>query len=338
MEDLKDFVIWGNGDTNNIFNQRKYKVISELSKKSHIEKIYLNGDVALYVTNGELIKEGKFEFEKKLKNYNNNNNNNYINEDINNNTNNIKTSSLNNKNNLDLTNNELNNNENLKNIQNNYLQKTVIYFKVNSILVQPIVSQISFGTNHVVIMSIQGQVFTWGQNYYGQLGLANYFLIMSKEPNYVSKISELAATVLAYENSSFCISTNKKLWVWGHSKYLGNAFNCNIFKPFMSHSNYIFHKLKINNNGTFIAKTSTTHEYANLNNVNLNNNFSNNKKEDKHNSSVKKDKINDANDEAGNEGYILSCIKSADNIVRNLIEKYYTNALLVENIKKMITE
>lgn len=276
MEEQKDFVVWGDGAENSIYSQRKYKVIPDISKKKQIEKLYLHKDVALYVTNGELIKEGRFDFEKRL-----------------------KSSSS---------------------------EKTVVFFKMNKVLIQPLVSQISIGLNHVILMTLQGQVFTWGDNYYGQLGIGNPFHVMSLEPTFVNKIDS-ASFVMAYENTSFMISTTKKLWVWGSSKYIGSNLSGNLFKPFQTHSNLLYHKLKVND-GLFIAKTTLIQDNQNnqAKNLKANTNIDTKKKE------------NDGNETGANDGYLLTSLKKVDKVIKELISKFNGNMSVVEEVRSYIIE
>ena len=277
MEEQKDFVVFGDASNNNIFNQRKYKVIPEVSKKKQIEKLYIKDDVALYISNGELIKEGKFEFEKK---YN----------------------------------------------QGGNSTKTPVYFKINNILTQPIISQVSFGDNHVVIMSLQGQVFTWGENYFGQLGQGNPFVVICKEPALINKL-DIASSIYAYGNNSFIISATKRLWVWGSSKYLGTEFRGNLFRPFQSQSNYLFHKLKINN-GTFIAKATITQESLS--------NIGDNKTEQ--NKNKNKETPDNLENNSGNDGYLLDCMKKIDKLVNDLIYKYDNQSYVLEELRTTISD
>lgn len=277
MEDKKDFVVWGDGkQQTKIFNQKKYIVVPEISKKRLIEKLYLKDEVALYIANGELIKEGKFEFEKKFK--------------------------------------------------STAPNKQPVFCRINNILVQPIVSQIAFGDSHVLILSLQGQVFTWGDNYYGQLGQANPFMVMSKDPVLVNKI-EVISSITAYENTSFAISTNKRLWVWGNNKYLGTEFKGNLFRPFQSHSNYLFHKLKVNN-GKFIAKTTMTQESLNVAMGFKESNFQV--------KNMKNDEIREGLDGGSNENYLIGCFKKINKIVNDLFVKYDNNSYVLEEIREAI--
>jgi alpha-tubulin suppressor-like RCC1 family protein len=125
----------------------------------------------------------------------------------------------------------------------------------------------SIGDSHVLIQTVSGFVYSWGDNYYGQLGQGKYFLPYSNEPSVIllkqsnaisapkklstSLVQEPAAKtepahrIYAYRNTSFVIDVNKKLWVWGSCDLLGGIFTTNRFKPEKILEKYVIENFKI---------------------------------------------------------------------------------------------
>ena len=73
----------------------------------------------------------------------------------------------------------------------------------------------SVGSSHVLAVSSKNELYSWGRNDYGQLGL-------SGDEFYPAQVSvmeeEVSFTkVLAVENSSFAITSDGEVWSWGEN-------------------------------------------------------------------------------------------------------------------------
>lgn len=198
MANQVDFVIWGDGNSNNQYSQRKYRVVPS---DKQILKLYAKDDALLSLTTSGLNKEGRLKFEKK-----------------------------------------------------GSASKRKVDLKANTMtFADVIISDIAVGKDHVIILTQQRQIFTWGDNYYGQLGLGNFMVPTISEPQLVK--TESIDQIMAFENNSFAIDMQKKLWVWGKSDYLGVNFNSNLFKPYKFNTDHDFSSIKVND-GRIIAKTT----------------------------------------------------------------------------------
>jgi hypothetical protein len=74
---------------------------------------------------------------------------------------------------------------------------------------------IACGGFHTAAVKIDGSLWTWGQNYFGQLG--------TKDKNHRSSPTQIAgynwASVACGEFHTVAIKTDKTLWTWGFNKY-----------------------------------------------------------------------------------------------------------------------
>lgn len=206
IDENKDIIYWGNGDIKLKNNQKKHKVVFGFPKKG-IQKLYYHGDATIYISQGEVYKEGKLCFEP-----------NYRKDD------------------------------------KKIYDKELIILRNSSMAMNVQIIDLSFGFNHVLLLSNQGLIFSWGDNYFGQLGLGSAVLPILYEPQLITKL-EPVMSVLAFENNSFAITTSKKLYTWGSNKLLGNGIKSNLFRPFLMSSTYLFHKIKANNQ-TIISKVT----------------------------------------------------------------------------------
>lgn len=200
-----DFIYWGDGESLIRNNQKKQKVVFGFTDNKVIQKMYFYGDTTLYISNGDIYKEGKLKFEPASK-------------------------------------------------KDKKTEKEMIVLKSSNMLLTIPVTDMVFGSNHILILTVQGSVFSWGDNYYGQLGLGNCVLPAIFEPQHITKL-EAVDKIIAYNNNSFAITSSKKLFSWGSSEYIGQSMKCNLYRPFLVNSNYIFNSLKINNN-SIIAKVT----------------------------------------------------------------------------------
>lgn len=137
-----------------------------------------------------------------------------------------------------------------KNKTEEKFEREQIVLQSNSGSVKDYVIDLAIGENHVLIQTLQGKVYSWGDNYYGQLGLGNCFVAKVFEPHQV-KINEVKK-IFAYKNNSFAIDVFNKLWVWGKSEFLGTNFKGNAFKPMQVLSQYCLENFKINDDRIII--------------------------------------------------------------------------------------
>lgn len=96
------------------------------------------------------------------------------------------------------------------------------------------VKQIACGTNHSMALSVEGDLYSWGMGFEGQLGLTNKYKVASS-PRYVKSFYKKPIKFIACgTNNSFCIlEENSYLYGWGENKLgqLGLGKIQNVDKP-----------------------------------------------------------------------------------------------------------
>jgi hypothetical protein len=93
--------------------------------------------------------------------------------------------------------------------------------------------KIKFGSYHILLLNKDGQIFSLGDNYYGQLGIDNMIVAMSKKPIEVKyrNSSLIGKKIHAYKYNSFAIDKNDRLFIWGKKDYLMGIYKMNLFNP-----------------------------------------------------------------------------------------------------------
>lgn len=125
------------------------------------------------------------------------------------------------------------------NIKSEGIAKKLIQFKWKSL--KEAIIDVSLGDNHVLVLTKQGNVYAWGDNYYGQLGLDKNMIPWLSEPEPVKLLN--VKSIYAYKNNSFAIDTDNKLWVWGKKEYLGGKIIYNCYKPVNILKNFAIDRL-----------------------------------------------------------------------------------------------
>ena len=200
---LSNFIVWGNSSheyslnnrnpqQNKFYYNKKDYCIVDYLQKK-IDDVYIKDNCVLLKIEGELYKKGYFNWE--IENFENKNNE-YFNI--------------------------------LKNGKEQ-VQK-IDSFKNDDKNFQ--LEDISFGQNHVLILSAEGNVFSWGDNYYGQLGIDNQMIPKLLTPRKINFPNNLKIKkIFACKNNSFAIDTNKHLWAWGKYEYIKQDNSRNIYAP-----------------------------------------------------------------------------------------------------------
>lgn len=94
------------------------------------------------------------------------------------------------------------------------------------------IKDIQFGANHVLILTEDGSVFSWGDNYYGQLGINNQMVPVQKRPQKIIFPDEIRIDkICAYKNNSFAVDIHMNLWGWGKYEFIKLDDARNIFSP-----------------------------------------------------------------------------------------------------------
>lgn len=108
------------------------------------------------------------------------------------------------------------------------------------------VNTIEIGTNHCLFLMNNNELYSVGDNYYGQLGLDNYHIPMTSEPKKISIMGIKSITV--YKDSNFAIDKNNRLFAWGANRYLGINSQSNLFKPKQIYLNIKISKIFVSDN------------------------------------------------------------------------------------------
>lgn len=90
-----------------------------------------------------------------------------------------------------------------KKAKNDYLKPELILLKSMGSTVNYQASKISLGDNHILVLTKNNLLFSWGDNYYGQLGLNNYLIPLINSPQLV-KIHHVEK-IKVFKNNSFAI-------------------------------------------------------------------------------------------------------------------------------------
>jgi alpha-tubulin suppressor-like RCC1 family protein len=107
----------------------------------------------------------------------------------------------------------------------------------------------TIGDDHVMVLTQVGSVYSWGDNYYGQLGLGNFMVPSAEAPQYI-KINDKVRKIYAHKHNSFAIDINKRLYIWGRNEYVMSRSNK--FRPQRVLHQFNIEKLKIENNRIII--------------------------------------------------------------------------------------
>lgn len=186
------YLTWGKSKNS---LQKQAKEIEEGRIKSEIQKVYHFDNCMLYISQGELYKEGLLPFEKK--------------------ENNSKASDC----------------------------PKLIFLKAPNLSYNIQVIDLALGTNHILILTKNGLLYSWGDNYYGQLGLNTYFVPYVYDPHLI-KLQNIE-DIMCYKNNSYAIDSSRKLWVWGKCDLSGFNYKGNLFKPTQILSHQYIDKMKI---------------------------------------------------------------------------------------------
>ena len=77
------------------------------------------------------------------------------------------------------------------------------------------VAAVSAGFNHSLVLQTDGSLWTWGYNWYGQLGIGDWDDIVHPDP---VKVMDNVAAVSAGNNYSLAIQADGSLWAWGENE------------------------------------------------------------------------------------------------------------------------
>jgi alpha-tubulin suppressor-like RCC1 family protein len=86
------------------------------------------------------------------------------------------------------------------------------------------VRQISTGLRASAAVMSDGSLWTWGNDYYGQLGYSSATVIVST-PRQVPGLSAVSQVALSDEGNGYAVGSGGSLWAWGDNSYgqLGNG-------------------------------------------------------------------------------------------------------------------
>ena len=76
------------------------------------------------------------------------------------------------------------------------------------------IKQVSMGAYHIMALSIHGNVYIWGSNEYGELGLGDFSVEFSNDPIQLKSVPPISFISCGKETSS-AITTDGKLYMWG---------------------------------------------------------------------------------------------------------------------------
>lgn len=90
------------------------------------------------------------------------------------------------------------------------------------------IKDIQLGRNHILFLDTEGNVYSLGSNYYGQLGVGNKMIGYKGTP-FKIKLTKIDK-IYVHKNTSFAINKNQQLYMWGNAEFIPE-YTGNIFKP-----------------------------------------------------------------------------------------------------------
>ena len=92
--------------------------------------------------------------------------------------------------------------------------------------------KISFGYDNCLALNDKGEVYSWGNNNYGKLGIGMDDLILFPFPKKIKKLEKIEK-IICGNNHSLVLDKNNDLWAWGSgtSGELGNGYLINSIFP-----------------------------------------------------------------------------------------------------------
>lgn len=92
--------------------------------------------------------------------------------------------------------------------------------------------KISFGYDNCLALNDKGEVYSWGNNNYGKLGIGMDDLILFPFPKKIKKLEKIEK-IICGNNHSLVLGKNNNVWAWGSgtSGELGNGFLKNSIYP-----------------------------------------------------------------------------------------------------------
>lgn len=124
--------------------------------------------------------------------------------------------------------------------------------------------QVSVGGSHTVSLRVDGSVWTWGQNTYGQLG-TNDTISRDDPVKVVFDNNVKIKAVSAGKDYSLALDTNGNVWGWGKNTYyeIGQVNQTKVLKPRMITKNVNIVKISAGaNTSVMIADDGTIYTYG----------------------------------------------------------------------------
>jgi len=85
------------------------------------------------------------------------------------------------------------------------------------------ITDVATGKHHTLALDSSGHVWSWGQNYFGQLGLGyrtfgeNIDNVLT--PQLVSGVSDVVAIAASYNSHSMALTKDGEIYAWGYNYY-----------------------------------------------------------------------------------------------------------------------
>jgi alpha-tubulin suppressor-like RCC1 family protein len=117
----------------------------------------------------------------------------------------------------------------------------------------------SIGDDHVLVLTQMGTVYSWGDNYYGQLGVGNFMIPSAEEPQFV-KINDKVRKIYTHKHNSLAIDVSRRLYIWGRNEFA--MTRANRFKPTRILHQFNIEKLKIEDNRIIVRVNTERHNKA----------------------------------------------------------------------------
>ena len=102
------------------------------------------------------------------------------------------------------------------------IEEYVLPIQINGLKIEAV----ALGKEHVIVVTKNFEVYGWGRNNEGQLGLGDGSMGIRDTPTYIDKLKNLGVNkVYARENYSTAIDINKKIHIFGDLHFLENDGN-----------------------------------------------------------------------------------------------------------------
>ena len=146
----------------------------------------------------------------------------------------------------------------------NFNSEQSTYFKPHKIsFTEEIIADISCGVQHALAITPGGNIYGWGDNQYGQVGLGKGSESFISKPTRIKKFEEIIIRIMCSFNRSFALTNEGMVYSWGtnYGCDLGQEINrsCDVFEPRLINISNVISICSSNVNTYFLRSDGNIH-------------------------------------------------------------------------------